>query len=71
MLNLDILIGDWGGECGYFLLVEVEGQTYQKMPDGTPILPLFQVGSKLPVPKGPECPPISESDSVWTPVSSN
>ena len=71
VLDMNVLIGDWGGETGFFLMIEQQGQTYKTMPDGTPVLPLFQVGAKFPAQSGPETPPISESDSVWTPVSSN
>ncbi len=69
VLDLDILIGDWGGDCGFFLLMEVDGQTYKKMSDGTPVLPLFQVGAKFPLPSGSDSPPVSDSDLIWTPVS--
>ncbi len=64
-IDLDILIGDWGGLCGFFLLIEVDGVNYQKTSDGTPILPLFQVGSKIPMPTGPDVPPISDNGPVW------
>jgi hypothetical protein len=70
VLSFDVLIGDWGGECGFFLMIEKEGETYEMSPDKvTPKLPLFQIGAKLPLPKGKEVPPLIESDSVWTPVS--
>ncbi len=65
-INLDVAIGDWGGLCGYFLFLEKEGATYDKLPDGTPKLPLFQLGAKLKMPTGTEMPPSSDSDTVWT-----
>ncbi len=66
-VNLDIAIGDWGGQTGFFLFLEKEGETYDKLPDGTPKLPLFQVGAKLPVPTGTDTPPASDSPEIWTP----
>jgi len=72
IVQLDVLIGDWGGECGYFLLLEKEGAKYDMAPDNvTPKLPFFQVGAKLPLPPPPgqEAPPVSDSDVVWPSVS--
>ena len=67
-LKMDVLIGDWGGLCAYFLMLEKDGATYDRLPDGTPKLPLFQVGSKLPVPSGPLSPQCISSDEIWTPT---
>ncbi len=66
-INLDVAIGDMTGLCGYFLFLEEEGAHYDKTADGTPKLPLFQVGAKLPVPSGAETPPASDSDLIWIP----
>jgi hypothetical protein len=71
VIKLDIVIGDRGGLCGFYLLLEKDGATYEKAPDGmTPKLPLFQIGAKLPFPQpGNETPPLSDSDVVWPAVS--
>jgi hypothetical protein len=45
-VDMDVLIGDQGGEVAFFLLIEKVGNTYETLPDGTPKLPFFQIGAK-------------------------
>jgi hypothetical protein len=45
-VDMDVLIGDDGGLCSFFLLIEREGNTYEKNSDGTPVMPFFQLGTK-------------------------
>ncbi len=42
---MEVLIGDDGGECGFFLYIEKIGDNYDKSPDGTPTLPFFELSS--------------------------
>ncbi len=62
--DMDILIGDDGGKCSFFLLVQRGGQTYQ----GTPAeYPFFQFSNAdAPTfPFGEECPPYSHEPEPW------
>ncbi len=44
IMDLDVIIGERpGGSFNAFLLVEKQGETYKKTPQGFPILPIFQV----------------------------
>jgi len=52
---MEVLIGDDGGECGFFLFVMKVGDSYEKGPDGTPKLPFFELGASDP-------PDFSETD---------
>ena len=46
---IEILIGEWpGGRSHFVLLVEKNGQTYEKGPHGSPILPAFRVADVKP-----------------------
>jgi hypothetical protein len=45
---MEVLIGDDGGVCGFYLFVMKEGETYEKAPDGTPKLPFFELGANDP-----------------------
>ena len=66
-VDMDVLIGDDGGVCSFFLMIEKVGNTYENLPDGTPKLPFFQIGSK-PVPtfqKNEEHPPYSATPESW------
>ena len=44
-VDMDVLIGDQGGEIAYFLLIQKMDNTYETLPDGTPKLPFFQLNS--------------------------
>jgi hypothetical protein len=66
-VDMDVLIGDCGGVCSFFLLIEKEGSTYEKLPDGTPKLPFFQISTK-PAPTfsdTEEHPPYSTTTEPW------
>ncbi len=70
---MEVLIGDDGGECGFFLYIMKVGNTYEKSADGTPILPFFELGSNDP----PEFadgsgkhPPFSPKSEPWQDCSS-
>ena len=43
-IPMEVLIGDDGGSCGFYLFLMKEGTNYDKAPDGTPKLPFFQIG---------------------------
>jgi len=69
-VDMDVLIGDQGGECAFFLLVENVGNTYETLPDGTPKLPFFQI-STAPAPTfsdKEEHPPYSTTVEPWQAV---
>jgi hypothetical protein len=66
-VDMDVLIGDWGGNCSYYLLIEKIGNIYVKLPDGTPKLPFFQLSSNG-APKfleNEEYPPYSNTPEPW------
>jgi hypothetical protein len=66
-VNMDVLIGDDGGHCSYFLLIEKEGNKYIKTPDGTPLMPFFQLDTKVAptFPANQEHPPYSTTSEPW------
>ena len=67
-VDMDVLIGDDGGACSFFLLIEREGNTYQKAPDGTSKYPFFQLGTG-PAPilsDKEEHPPYSTMPEPWS-----
>jgi len=69
-VDMDVLIGDQGGEVAFFLLIEKVGNTYEKLPDGTPKLPFFQI-STAPAPtfqNNEEHPPYSTTPEPWQAV---
>jgi hypothetical protein len=46
IIDLDVIIGENpGGQFNAFLMVEQKGASYQKDPQGHPILPIFQVAA--------------------------
>lgn len=45
-VDMDVLIGDCTGVCNFCLLIQKVGNHYESAPDGTPILPYFQLGVK-------------------------
>ena len=65
--DIDIVIGDSGGICCFFLLIQNMDKTYETSPDGTPVLPIFQVGSRPPptFSAQEEHPPISDKTESW------
>jgi len=44
-VDMDVLIGDQGGSIAFFLLIEKVGNTYETLPDGTPVIPFFQLNN--------------------------
>lgn len=70
-VDMDVLIGDSGGVCSFFLLIEKEGNTYAKLSDGTPVLPFFQLSTKAaPTFKSDEeHPPFSTTPEPWQGMS--
>lgn len=66
-VDMDVLIGDEGGNCAFFLMIEKIGSTYEQLPDGTPKLPFFQIGAKTaPTFKtGEDHPPYSTTPESW------
>ena len=69
-VDMDVLIGDCGGVCSFFLLIENVGKTYQKLQDGTPLLPFFQLnnGNAPSFLKAEEHPPYSTTAEPWQPA---
>jgi hypothetical protein len=66
-VDMDVLIGDCGGVCSFFLLIEKEGNTYENTLDGTPKYPFFQISNR-PVPTfsdKEEHPPYSMTPESW------
>ena len=66
----NVLISDEGGICSFFLLIERMGNVYDKLPDGTPLLPFFQT-NKQPALKfsgGEDHPPYSPVPEPWLTV---
>jgi len=66
-IKLDILIGDQGGMCAFYLFIQKDGVAYEKLKDGTPKLPIFSLDNS-PVKAQGETPPNSGTLSIWSPV---
>jgi hypothetical protein len=69
-VDMDLLIGDCGGVCSFFLMIQAVGGNYEAAPDGTPKLPFFQLDSK-PAPvfsDNEEHPPYSKTPEPWQAV---
>jgi hypothetical protein len=66
-VDMDVLIGDCGGTCCFFLLIEKAGKTYETAPDGTPLLPFFQIGNRAAptFSNDQEHPPYSTTPEPW------
>jgi hypothetical protein len=66
-VNMDVLIGDDGGSCAFFLLIMKVGNPYEKMGDGTSKVPFFQLDTKAaPTFSGrEEYPPYSTIPEPW------
>jgi hypothetical protein len=66
-VDMDVLIGDCGGVCSFFLLIEKVGKTYDTTSDGFSKFPFFQIGNK-PAPtfsNDQEHPPYSATPEPW------
>jgi hypothetical protein len=66
-VDMDVLIGDDGGICAFYLLIERMGETYETQPDGSLKLPFFQLGAGTPptFSKDEESPPHSAIPEMW------
>jgi hypothetical protein len=66
-VDMDVLIGDDGGVCGFFLMVMKAGNKYETMPDGTPKAPFFQLNNEGPpdFSSGDVHPPFSPLPEPW------
>lgn len=70
-VDMDILIGDCGGVCSFFLLVQNMNKTYASGTDGTPLIPFFQLNDRA----APtfvateEHPPYSDQPEPWQPAN--
>jgi hypothetical protein len=65
---IEILIGEWpGGRSHFVLLIEKSGQTYNRGPNGVPVLPAFRV-AEVKAPKlenGQTLPAHQEGGPIW------
>jgi hypothetical protein len=68
-VDMDVLIGDDGGKCAFYLLIEKIGGNYQKVDNGNGAqkLPYFQLGvhSAPSFSSGQETPPYSTHTEPW------
>ncbi|BCU79158.1 hypothetical protein [Luteolibacter sp. LG18] len=63
---IEILISELpGGLFGAALMIEEVGATYQKAPNGSPILPIFRTDGSQPAPAKGECPPYDPQGPIW------
>jgi len=66
---IEILIGEQPGGCsGFCLMIQKEGEEYQKDPKGNPIIPIFRLAKQalLPVQGPGRYPPYQEDGPLWT-----
>ena len=65
--DMDVLIGDDGGLCAFYLMVMNVDHTYDKLPDGTPKAPFFQLdtGDAPKFKEKQEHPPYSTTPEPW------
>jgi hypothetical protein len=72
-VDLDVLIGDDGGGCNFFLMIKSDDKAYDTLPDGTPKVPFFQLGDgKAPTfTDQEEHPPYSTTPEPWKTAPSN
>ena len=72
-VDLDVLIGDDGGGCNFFLMIKSDDKDYDTLPDGTPKVPFFQLGEGAsPTFKDDEeHPPFSTTPEPWKTAPSN
>jgi len=72
-MDMDILIGDDGGICNFFLLIEKEGEIYGNGEGGFVAYPFFQIGDKggAEFSVGEEHPPYSSNSYPWQDAKSN
>jgi hypothetical protein len=66
-VDMDVLIGDQGGKCAFYLMVMKVGNNYERTPAGTPKAPFFQLDTKGPpvFGTGEERPPYGLTPEPW------
>jgi hypothetical protein len=64
--DIELLIGDNVGVCGFWLMVEEKDYPYHKTPEGFPLLPLFKVSTVRMPPTDEHCPPYDKRYMGWT-----
>jgi hypothetical protein len=66
-VDMDVLVGDDGGVCSFFLLIEKEGEIYGNGAGGFIAYPFFQIGAKggAEFSPGEEHPPYSSNSYPW------
>jgi hypothetical protein len=64
-VKMEVLLGKRNGKCSFYLLIKNEAKSYPTTPDGTPILPLFQLGTPHPVKCDGDHPPMSDPVENW------
>ncbi len=66
-MDMDVLMGDDGGTCNFFLMIEKEGEIYGNGEGGNAAYPFFQIGDKSDVTFSPdeEHPPYSSNSYPW------
>jgi hypothetical protein len=70
-VDIDVLIGEEpGGKSAYFLYIQRDESTYQSQSNGSPLLPVFQLDSKLiqPVSAPRSFPPFATTPEPWQAV---
>jgi hypothetical protein len=68
-MKIDVLIGDHGGYCAFFLMIKKEGENYEKLDDGTLKLPVFQLADLPLNTSAPgDYPPFSTKKVPWRQV---
>jgi hypothetical protein len=67
-VDMDVLIGDQGGSIAFFLLIEKVGNTYETLPDDTPVIPFFQLNNGVAptFSSNEEHPPYNMIPEPWT-----
>jgi len=67
-VDMDVLIGDQGGSIAFFLLIEKVENTYETLPDGTPVIPFFQLNNGVAptFSSNEEHPPYNMIPEPWT-----
>ena len=66
-MDMNVLIGDDGGICNFFLMIEKEGEIYGNGEGGFIAYPFFQIGGKGDAEFGPgeEHPPYASNSYPW------
>ena len=63
---MEVLLGEWSGiDFKAWLLIEKDGEKYEKDPKGNPILPIFKLAAGEPMKSGGEAPVYAKTGPVW------